>query len=569
MYILKRKTKNGLTYYLAKSYRDVNTKKNTSKIVEKIGTEEELKKKSNNNIDEWLKKYLNEYKSDEDEGKLNIQYNAHKKIHFNNRKYLNGGYFPIKKICNTLHLHNILSYVKKASGCDIELEKVVYSLLIDNIILHGKQDSYRAYSDSYIENIPFKNKDIRTAIKILSEYQTYIQLELFWSAYRTLKYDCSYLYNECKNYCYMFTKNGKNLFKVFQVDVFYDKKGLPVAYFHNSENNYELDQPDVLYDLLTRLDEVDAIFYSSNMLPSKIIKKMQKDSINVQTLGDMSIRKLSQNVQNIILNDEEWKVVGKDKTVNIHKLIEENPDSKLVKKTRDFVFYKSFNVTINDKSKQLIAVYNGRQRELDRKARYTKYVQIKSLLDKNIIKNSDKKALSNDIFKKVQNLLKYDNESDSVYDFDNDRLEKDLIFDGFDTMIIDQQVKDIENIIKVRMMNAETNDCFQTIKDEYSILPKSINMDVGVRAHMLINYISLLIIKTIQYKSKRRFSINQILTEMAFHDFIQVNGVGWIPIFSPNKTTKFLDKMCNIETDYEILTEKKMKEITKKLNKKV
>lgn len=565
MYALKRKTKEGTTYYLCKSYRDVNTGKSTSKIIEKIGTEKELKKRTKGNIDKWLKDYISKYS--EKKSKFQVEYNSDKKLQHRVLRRLNGGYFPIKKICNDLKLKTILKNVKNKEGYTGEFENVVYSFIIDNIILHGMQDSYRLYAESYIEQMSFKKKDIYNTIKILDKYKTYIQSELFWSAYRKLKFECSMLYNECKNYCYMFTKNGKNYFKVFQLDVFYDKHGYPVAYFNNTDKDSEEEESNTIYDVINNLDELNKVMYSSNMLPSNVINKMYEDKKEIRTLKDISIRNLPQHTQEWIINDDSWNILNDNKTYNIKKIIQNNPDLKLVNKTKNYIFYKSCKIIIGNEPKTLIALYNGNQKETDRINRYIKYTQIKRLMDKNIINNYDRNLEESNIYKKISELLKTSTESETLYDFDNDRLDKDILFDGFDAMLIDQDVEDIENVIKVKYLNNETKDAFDTIKDEFSVLPSNISIAQGSNAHILICYISLLIMKAIQQKRNNPYSIDELRQNMAYHDFTKIDSQGWIPVFVTNKVTSYLDKICNIETDYEFITDEDMKKIIQKIRK--
>ncbi|MDO5329625.1 MAG: hypothetical protein Q4E88_06015 [Coriobacteriia bacterium] len=58
MYISKSKSKNKTIYYLLKSFQNPDTKKVSTRIVERIGTDVEIKKKiGNQNIDQWLKDY--------------------------------------------------------------------------------------------------------------------------------------------------------------------------------------------------------------------------------------------------------------------------------------------------------------------------------------------------------------------------------------------------------------------------------------------------------------------------------------------------------------------------------
>lgn len=66
------KSKNAIQFYVIKSYRDKN-RKNTSKIIEKLGTLEQVKVKANGKDPiEWAKKYIEELNKKETEDNVDV-----------------------------------------------------------------------------------------------------------------------------------------------------------------------------------------------------------------------------------------------------------------------------------------------------------------------------------------------------------------------------------------------------------------------------------------------------------------------------------------------------------------
>ena len=67
------KSKNAASLYVIKSVYDPKTQSNTSRIVEKLGTEASLRKKLNGKDPyEWAKEYINELNKKEEENKREV-----------------------------------------------------------------------------------------------------------------------------------------------------------------------------------------------------------------------------------------------------------------------------------------------------------------------------------------------------------------------------------------------------------------------------------------------------------------------------------------------------------------
>ena len=93
------KSKNAQSLYVVKTV--YNNKKRTNKVIEKLGTYENLRKKLYPNEPiEWAKKYVEELNRQEQEGTRNIivKYNPTRIIEKDTQKLYNGGYLFLEKI---------------------------------------------------------------------------------------------------------------------------------------------------------------------------------------------------------------------------------------------------------------------------------------------------------------------------------------------------------------------------------------------------------------------------------------------------------------------------------------
>ena len=92
------KSKNAQSLYVVKSV--YHNKKRTNKVVEKLGTYENLKESLNEDPIKWAKNYVEKLNQQEKEGTRNIlvKYNPTKIIEKNQQNSFNGGYLFLEKI---------------------------------------------------------------------------------------------------------------------------------------------------------------------------------------------------------------------------------------------------------------------------------------------------------------------------------------------------------------------------------------------------------------------------------------------------------------------------------------
>ncbi len=102
------RSKNAASLYVTKSMYVNGTR--TSKIVEKLGTEAELRKKLNGaDPYEWAKKYIEELnrKEKEENQEVMVKYSPSKLIPKDKQHSFNGGYLFLQQLYHGLGLHKI------------------------------------------------------------------------------------------------------------------------------------------------------------------------------------------------------------------------------------------------------------------------------------------------------------------------------------------------------------------------------------------------------------------------------------------------------------------------------
>ncbi|HOA80563.1 MAG TPA: transposase, partial [Defluviitaleaceae bacterium] len=131
------KSKNAASLYVIKSVYNSRTQSNYSKIVEKLGTEAELREKLNGaDPYEWAKEYIKKLNEEEKEQtrKILVPYEQSKIIPKNEQRSFNGGYLFLQRIYHELGLHKICKRISQKYKFDFDLDSILSRLVYGRVI---------------------------------------------------------------------------------------------------------------------------------------------------------------------------------------------------------------------------------------------------------------------------------------------------------------------------------------------------------------------------------------------------------------------------------------------------
>ena len=148
------KSPNAAQYYIIKDY--YNGKKRTSKIVEKLGTDKELREKLNGEDPvSWAKEYIAELNRLEKEGvepEVMAKYSPARQIEKGVRQSCHGGYLFLQSVFHELGLHKICEQIEKRSKAEFDLSEILASLLYTRILFPGSKRSAHEISKDFLES---------------------------------------------------------------------------------------------------------------------------------------------------------------------------------------------------------------------------------------------------------------------------------------------------------------------------------------------------------------------------------------------------------------------------------
>uniref|UniRef100_UPI002ECFC4F4 IS1634 family transposase n=1 Tax=Serpentinicella alkaliphila TaxID=1734049 RepID=UPI002ECFC4F4 len=244
------KSKNATSLYVIKDIIEKN--KRTTKIVEKLGTYDELLNKLNGEDPiEWAKKYIDELnkKEKEENSTIMVQYSPTKLIGKDKQQSFNGGYLFLQKIYHDLGIHKICKEISNRHKFTFNLDSILSRLLYGRIIFPGSKLSTYNLSTRFLEKPDFDIQHIYRALEVISKETDYIQSELYNNSYKLSKRNSGILYYDCTNYFfeieqeqglkqYGYSKEHKPN-PIVQMGLFMDGDGIPLAFSITKGNTNE------------------------------------------------------------------------------------------------------------------------------------------------------------------------------------------------------------------------------------------------------------------------------------------------------------------------------------------
>jgi len=155
-----------------------------------------------------------------------------------------------------------------------------------------------------------------------------------------------------------------------------------------------------------------------------------------------------------------------------------------------------------------------------------------------------------------------------VYALDISAIKNEEKFDGFYGVCTNLEANPWE-IVKINKRRWEIEQSFRILKSEFRARPVYLSRDDRILAHFITCFISLLIYRILEKRLKTMLpeqspsggSIVKLLKDM---DFYEMQGEGYVPIYTRCDQTDALHKLFNFRTDTEIITKSTMRKIIKK-----
>ena len=564
MYVLKKKNKNTITYYVAQSYISPSTNKHTSKIVKKLGTKEELSLKlgANTNIDQWAKDYAKNYKTNQ------------QKIAINNKEseceIKNIAYLFVKQACKEIKLDKLCKRIEKKEKLDFDLFKCLYHMITNKIVNIDLSTIY--YSHNSLDKCTFNDEEISKKIEILAKNNRHIQQVVFREMDKTIYDDDRYIYFTSMNCTSIYKKliNYSTINKpednnIFILNIYYGDDSSPRGFSvkkYSEDNIKDIVQLDDYVCKNTR--NANLIICPNAIIMPDFVKIFNKYS-TCNKITFHNIDNYDNETKAWVLDPKEWDCneLGKKDEHNIIKK-KINNNSK-IKDTIDF--YKNIFIkqkTINDE--KLTVIYSPEKQIWEDEIRYSTIKYIQNKIESNIenTDSSNYKKFINLYKTALSNVAQKENDelnATNMYLFNDQVFHKNEEFDGYTSIFGNYDDKVINSIIKIAYQ--QTNIIEYILEDiKLDFFPKKgQKAEDNLSAHFLTVFLSIVVVKILYSKLKNKswyYEISNILEQLNFY---HVPNEGWISLFSSNEALDDLQEFIGKKIDYRFIDEHDMSKI--------
>ena len=567
------KSKNAQSLYVVKTI--YNNKKRTNKVVEKLGTYENLKKKLYPNEPiEWAKKYVEELNKQEQEGTRNIivKYNPTKIIEKDVQKLFNGGYLFLEKIYYELGIDKICKQISEKYKFEYDLNNILSRLLYGRIIFPSSKLATYNLSKQFIEQPNFELQHIYRALEVISKENEFIQSELYKNSLKKSKRNTGILYYDCTNYFFEIEQEeGLKQYgpskehrpnPITQMGLFMDGDGIPLAFNISPGNTNEQGTLTPTEEKILKDFELSKFIVCTDAGLASTDNRKFNNKDERAFITTQSIKKLKKHLKEWALTKIGWKLSGDLKEYDISKLEE---SEETIEKYKNKVFYKERWIKEDGLEQKFIVTFSLKYKYYQQQIRNNQIERAQKAMNN---KNFKLRKCNQNDYKRfiTQTAVTKDGEvaDNNVLSLNTKQIEKEEQYDGFYGVCTNLD-DNAEEIIKINQRRWEIEESFRIMKSEFKARPVYLSRDDRITAHFTTCFLALVLHRYLEKELEEKYTATQIIDTLRNMNLIKHNEDGYIPVFTRTDITDSLHKKFDFRIDYEIVNKKNLKNILKKI----
>lgn len=562
------KTKNSESFYITKSYR--KNGKSTSKIVEKLGSLEEVTRKANGQDPyEWAKERATYLTEQENQQKVDVlvKYSPAKQIPMGNQVSFNGGYLFLQQLYYQLRLDKICMKIQEKYKIEFDLNGIFSQLLFSRILYPGsKREAFYTMS-KYLEAPKAELHHFYRALAILSKESTRIQSQLYKNSQKVSSRNNRVLYYDCTNFFFeieeedKLRKYGKSKENrpnpIVQMGLFMDGDGVPLAFdLSQGSTNEQTTLKPLERKLLDDFSMSKFVVCTDAGLSSTANRKF--NTIQGRAfITTQSIKKLKKFLKNWALDPTGWKLSGSHskKEYSLEE-INQLDNNKLT-------FYKERWIQEDELEQRLIVTYSLKYKKYQEKIRERQVTRAQTIIDSG--QQLKKSKNPNDVrrFIKQTHVTRNGEIADKQQiGLDEAVISKEAQYDGFYGVCTNLE-DSVEEIIKVNHNRWEIEETFRIMKSEFEARPVYLSREDRIHAHFITCFVSMMMFRLLEQRLPENYTYGEIIETLREMNFYRVDGEGIIPMYTRTNLTDALHQQAGFRTDYQIIPQKELKKIFK------
>ena len=587
MYVRCNPNKNNIKYLsYVRGYRDKNGKPKQV-TVEKIGDWEDLIKMYDDPI-----KFFNE-KANEREKELLLEnqdtftYSLSEELDEDIKPY-NVGYIFLKKIYDELSLNDFFKQKQKYLNMEYSLDNIFKLLIYSRIMNPGSKKEAFDNKDLYFDNFDFSLKDLYRSLDIFCKYQEDIQTWLWNKTKNKYNRDITNSYYDCTNYYFEISYNDEDLI---------DEEGNVLIKGYRKKGPSKENRKDPIIQMGLLMDNTD-LPLAYNLFPGNesektslrpALKKVKRNFGIERTIvvADRGLNTSDNTVfiagknnsdsnnhdgyiygQSVLGADKEFKdYVLKDDYI-VDMIIENNETIFFKHKSR--IFAKTIQIKRDGKRTNKSVIYQKQmvyysQKYAERQKYERELVIAKA---KDLISNPGKYTRATSVGAAgFVNNIKFDKETGLIPEgtalsLNEEKIKELEKYDGYYSIVtseLEMSAKDLRDKYRGLWKIEET---FKITKSILKSRPVYVWTKEHIEAHFLTCFVSLLILRLLEIKTDKKYSIEDIIKSINDLTCTKLKADTYI-INTRNKITTDLCNIFNLDLTKKYIKLQKIKNYIK------
>lgn len=604
MFVKQNKSHKGILLTFTIGYRENGKVKH--KNIETIGYLDDLKKQYDDPISHF--KQIAKQRSNNEINELIIKNFKSKTIHENSHSK-NLGYAILKKVYNELNISSVLNKKQLSLNIKYSLEDIMKLLVFSRILYPSSKNETYNNKDIFFEKFDFSLKDLYRSLDHFESLKDDIIKSIWNSTKDFYNRDTSITYYDTTNYYFeisyndedLIDENGKILEKgsrkkgpskehrktpIIGMGLLMDKNGIPLSYdlFPGNESEKLMMRP-TLRKSKTKFGIDRTIIVADrgqNTSDNTVFIAGKNDDDHTSHDGyvygqsivgadkEFKTWALDQSgfINDYIYDDDgniiTYKEAIKDENGNILR----HEDKPVIFKHKSRVYAKKVQIKKDNQRKVNYQIYQKQMVYYSKKyadrQKHERDLAIKKAED--LIKNPGKfnQATSYGCTKYINN-IRFNEETGEIpngleLSLKVDKIKEEEKFDGYYSIVTSEKNltdKEIRDIYKGLWKIEES---FKITKSDLETRPVYVWTKEHIEAHFLTCFISLIILRLIEYKTNRKYSTSSIINSLKKYTSNNLEHDIYLQNFT-NDIIKDLSSIYNIDLSRKYLTLSEIKKI--------
>ena len=505
---------------IAEGYRDKNQTVR-SRIIQHLGYLDVLEKEFDDPIThfkEVARQMTEEQKASKAPVILEIDPKVVLPVGTDNRK--NFGHLAVSALYHDLEIQEFFANRQRQTGVQYNLNAVFRALVYLRIISPGSKKSSFEDMKLLFDKCNFSLDDVYRSLDIFSRYQADLQLFLHQKLTKNYGRDTSLVYYDVTNFYFEIDEEDEMKRRgvskehrpdpIVQMGLFMDTNGLPITFGLFSGNT--LDKQTLIPMMGRLVDDYDLeriiVVADRGMITGDNIAQTIQDG-NGYVLS-LSIRGGTKDLKEYVLNEKGYRMAEGE--TEGFKIKSKQIDRKI--HVTDPLTGKKKDIKVEEK---LLVFYSPDY------ARKTKYERDRVLeKSRDLIVHPDKysRATGYGAAKYVKNAV-FDKETGEIIrkkgselSLDEELIREEELYDGYYAIVTSEYEKTDREILDIYRGLWKIEENFGITKSGLESRPVYVKTIEHVKAHFLICFTALLLMKLMEYRIKSKYSVKTILESL-------------------------------------------------------